>query len=165
MAAMSEKSVLRPMIEGLQALRGVSFVTAATVAAEIGDISRFTHPGQLMSYAGLTPSEHSSGAVQRRGKITKMGNAHLRRVLVESAWHYRHTPSVGQQLRRRQKEQPEQVKAVSWKAQVRLNTRYRQLLGRGKERNRVVVAVARELCAFVWELAWTLHAQIKVQAS
>jgi transposase len=164
MHAVSEKSALRPMIQGLQALRGVSFVTAATLGAEIGDISRFTHPGQLMSYAGLTPSEYSSGAVQRRGKITKMGNPHLRRVLVESAWHYRHTPSVGPQLRQRQQGQSEQVKAVSWKAQLRLNTRYRQLMGRGKEKNRVVVAVARELCAFVWELAWTLKAQSVVQA-
>jgi transposase len=164
MRALSEKSVLRPMIEGLQALRGVSFVSAATLAAEIGEISRFTHPGQLMSYAGLTPSEYSSGAVQRRGKITKMGNAHLRRVLVESAWHYRHTPSVGPQLRQRQQGQSEQVKAVSWKAQLRLHTRYRQLMGRGKEKNRVVVAVARELCAFVWELAWTLKAESVVRA-
>ncbi len=164
MQAVGEKSALRPMIEGLQALRGVSFITAATLAAEIGDISRFTHPAPLMSYAGLTPSEYSSGAVQRRGGITKMGNSHLRRVLVESAWHYRHTPSVGAQLRQRQRGQTEQVKAVSWKAQLRLNTRYRQLLGRGKERNRVVVAVARELCAFVWELAWTLKAQSVVQA-
>src|SRR4030042_4720070 len=127
-----QKSALWSMMEGLQSLRGVSFVTAATLAAEIGEISRFRHPTQLMSYVGLTPSEYSSGGMQRQGKITKRGNAHLRRVLVESSWHYRHRPAVGVALRKRQQGQPEEVKAVSWKAQVRLHTKYRQLMSRGK---------------------------------
>jgi len=165
MRVAAEHSKLWTMMEALQALRGVSFVTAATLAVEIGDISRFAHPSQLMSYAGLTPSEHSSGAVQRYGKITKMGNAHVRRVLVEAAWHYRHTPSIGVQLKQRQRGQPPEVKAISWKAQVRLHSRYRQLMARGKARNRVIVAVARELSAFIWEVARTAKAQTSVQAS
>ena len=160
----AEKSPLWGMIEALQALRGVSFVTGVTLATEIGDIIRFGHPTKLMSYAGLTPSEHSSGAVQRRGHITKAGNSHLRRVLVEAAWQYRHRPLVGTKLERRQQGQSEQVKGVSWKAQVRLYTRYRELTRRGKERNRVVVALARELCAFVWEIAWVFKAQSVAQA-
>lgn len=165
MGTVAQKSPLWGMMEALQALRGVSFVTAATLAVEIGDIVRFGHPTKLMSYAGLTPSEHSSGEVQRRGHITKAGNSHLRRVLVEAAWQYRHTPLVGTKLQLRQQGQSEQVKDVSWKAQVRLYTRYRELMRRGKERNRVVVALARELCAFVWEIAWVFKAQSLVQAS
>ena len=93
-----------------------------------------------------------------------MGNSHLRRVLVESAWHYRHRPFVGEVLKKRQQGQSEQAKQVSWKAQVRLHTRYRELMRRGKERNRVVVAIARELCGFVWELARVLKAQSLPQA-
>lgn len=162
--AAAEKSRLRGLIEGLQVLRGVSFVTAATLAVEIGDITRFSEATQLMSYVGLTPSEHSSGVVQRRGRITKMGNSHLRWVLVEAAWHYRHKPYVGAVLKKRQQGQLEQAKLVSWKAQVRLHTRYRELMRRGKPRNQVVVAIARELCGFVWELAWVLKAQSLAQA-
>jgi len=158
-------SPLRGMLESLQALKGVSFITAATLAAEIGDITRFEHPRQMMSYAGLTPSEDSSGETVRHGRITKMGNAHVRRVLVEAAWHYRHTPGVGKVLERRQKGQSAQVKSISWKAQVRLHSRYRWLMAHGKPKTRAVVAVARELVGFVWEIAWAAKRQDAAQAS
>lgn len=146
-------------------MKGVSFITATRLAAEIGDITRFKHPRRMMSYAGLTPSEHSSGETVRHGKITKMGNAHVRRVLVETAWHYRHTPGVGKVLERRQQGQSPQVKSISWKAQVRLHSRYRWLMAHGKPKNRAVVAVARELVGFVWEIAWAAKGEDAAQAS
>ena len=105
-----------------------------------------------MSYAGLVPGEHSSGTRVRRLSITKAGNAHLRRVLVEAAWHYRHWPLVGVRLAGRHKGQPQEVIDISWRAQTRLNARYRRLLARGKDKNRVVTAIARELLGFVWEI-------------
>lgn len=142
----------RALIEGLQALRGVAKITAVTVVAEMGRPSRFRTARQLMAYAGAVPSEHSSGESRRQGGITKTGNAHLRRVLVEAAWSYRHRPRVGVTLRARQKGLSEEVKELAWKAQHRLCRRYTRLAARGKPKQKVVTAVARELLGFVWAL-------------
>lgn len=147
-----EESPWRLVVAALRCLRGVDLVTAATLVGELGDIARFATPRELMSYAGLVPGEHSSGSTVRRQSVTKAGNARVRRVLVEAAWHYRHAPSVGIALRRRQQGQPAEVIEISWRAQVRLNGRYRRLLARGKERNKVITAIARELLGFVWEI-------------
>src|SRR5216117_2775338 len=114
----------------LQTLRGMRQVTAATIVSEVGPLSRFTHPRQLMGYSGTVPSEHSSGSSVHRRAITKTGNAHLRRVLVAAAWAYRFPPRCGKALRTRQRGQPDTITAIAWKAQHRLNTRYRRLLGR-----------------------------------
>lgn len=142
-----------PVIEALQCLRGVAGVTAATMVAELGDLTRFPAAKQIMDATGLVPSEHSSGPNERRGAITKSGNAHARAVLVEAAWHYRHLPFVGETLRRRQQGQPEEIRRIAWKAQHRLNTKYRRLTGRGKSKQVAVVALARELVGFMWAIA------------
>lgn len=142
-----------PVIAAFQALRGVGLITAATVAAEAGDLSRFDSPKQLMSYVGLVPSESSSGGSRRQGRITKSGNAHIRRVIVESAWHYRRQPAIGIGLKKRQEGQTEEIKAISWQAQHRLNLKFRRLSGRGKPSQTAAVAVARELLGFMWAIA------------
>lgn len=141
------------VIAALQALRGVGLITAVTLVAELGDLRRFHSPRQLMAYAGLVPSEHSSGGSLRRGSITKTGNTHVRHVTVEAAWHYRHAPGLWGALRQRQAGQPETVKAIAWKAQDRLHRRYRRMVGRGKLKQQAVVAMARELLGFVWAIA------------
>lgn len=141
------------VVTALQALRGVSLIVAATTVAEIGDLNRFTSPVELMCYLGLVPSEHSSGEKTRRGSITKSGNTHVRRVLTEAAWSYRLPAKVGRGLLKRQEELPEKVCAISWKAQVRLCSRFRQLWAKGKPKQVVVTAIARELCAFMWAIA------------
>jgi len=141
---------IRAVIEGLQSLRGVARISAATIVAELGQLSRFGRAKQLMGYAGVVSSEHSSGERIRRGAITKTGNAHLRRILVEAAWAYRHRPYLGGELRRRQKNASEKVKEISWKAQHRLHSRYARLMGRGKTKQLAMTAVARELAGFVW---------------
>jgi len=141
------------VIGALQALRGVGLVTAVTLVAELGDLQRFRTPREVMAYAGLVPREASSGPRQHRGAITKTGNAHVRHVIVEAAWHYRHAPGVWGALRQRQVGQPEAIKAIAWRAQDRLHRRYRRLLGRGKARQQAAVAVARELLGFVWAVA------------
>lgn len=140
-------------IQALQCFRGIDQITATTLVSELGAVGRFAQPRQLMAYAGLVPSEDSSGLSIRRGRTTLAGNTHLRRVVVEAAWHYRHRPQVGRRLARRQKGQPAEVIDVAWRAQLRLHKRYCKLLGRGKEKNKVVTALARELLAFIWE-AW-----------
>lgn len=152
-AEAAQSSVHAPVIAALQALRGVGLLTAATLVAELGDVSRFGHARELMAYAGLVPREWSSGEHQRRGSITKTGNGHVRFVMVEAAWHYRHAPGVYGALKKRQQGVSEEVKAVAWKAQTRLHRRYRRLLGRGKTKQKVVVALARELLGFVWAIA------------
>jgi len=146
---------MRAVIEALQALRGVAQTTAATIVSELGSLSRFPSPKKLMSYAGLTPSEHSSGNRIQRGAITKSGNAHLRRVLVEAAWAYQHRPDVSGFLLRRQKKLAlsDEVKRIAWKAQLRLSGRYRKLTARGKTKNETVTAVGRELLGFIWAIA------------
>ena len=148
-------AAMRAVIEALQALRGVAQTTAATIVSELGSLSRFPSPKQLMSYAGLTPSEHSSGNRIQRGAITKSGNAHLRRVLVEAAWAYQHRPDVSGFLLRRQKALAlsDEVKRLAWKAQLRLSGRYRKLTARGKNKNETVTAVGRELLGFIWAIA------------
>ncbi len=143
---------LRELIRALQCLRGVARVAAAIVAVEVGDLSRFQTAPELMSYAGVVPSEHSSGAKTSRGRITKTGNGQLRRVLVEAAWAYRYRPAIGPELRKRQQCLSAQVREISWKAQHRLHSRYIKLTLKGKHRNVAVMAVARELLGFVWAI-------------
>ena len=134
----------------LRCFRGINDLTALTIAAELGDARRFATAPRTMAFVGLVPSEHSSGAKQARGGITKTGNAHLRRVLVEAAWHYRHRPFIGATLRARQRGAPADVIAQAWTAQQRLHRRYHRLAARGKPSQHVITAVARELTGFVW---------------
>lgn len=143
---------MRAVIEALQALRGIARVSAATIVAEVGALSRFARPRQLMGYSGAVPREHSSGGSTRRGAITKTGNAHLRRIVGEAAWSYRHRPAIGGALRARQKGLSEEVKAIAWKAQHRLHGRYHRLVGKGKLKQQVVTAIARELLGFIWAI-------------
>ena len=145
-------SSLAPLVEGLQVLRGVALVTAATIAAEIGGFERFRSAKPFMAYVGLTPSEESSGERVRRGAITKCGNGHVRRLLVESAQHYRRPPAMSVALRRRSADQPDRIKQIGWEAQKRLHHRLRTLSARGKAGNKAIVAVARELAGFVWAI-------------
>ena len=144
---------LYPVVEAIQALRGVELTGAVIVMTELGDLTRFDSPRQLMSYLGLTPSEYSSGARRRQGGITKAGNSHARRALVEGAWAYRYPAKVSRHLQLRLEKLPPEVQAIGWKAQVRLCKRYRQLSARGKHVNQVVVAIAREMAAFAWAIA------------
>ncbi len=143
-------------IAAWQSLRGIRLTTAAMLGAEIGDVTRFRSPRELMAYAGVVPSEYSSGGSTRRGRITKTGNAHLRFALVEAAWHYRHGPRLSKALKARQQGQPAEVLAIAERAQRRLNSRYRHLVAR-KTKQQAVVAVARELLGFIWAIAWAVH--------
>lgn len=143
---------LRAVIEALQALRGIARISAATIVSEVGELSRFTKPRQLMGYSGAVAREDSSGERTRRGGITKTGNAHLRRIVIEAAWAYRHRPAVGTALRKRQASASVEVKAIAWKAQLRLHARYRALTARGKCKQHVVTAVGRELLGFIWAI-------------
>ncbi|WP_255596434.1 transposase [Paenibacillus sp. S150] len=140
-------------VQALQGLRGVAFVTAVSLVAEIGSFRRFRSPMQLMAYLGLVPREYSSGQSVRRGKRTKTGNRHARRLLVEAAWSCRHKPAVRGEIAKRQEEWSPQIQRISCKAQERLHTKYRKLVQRGKAKNLAVAAVARELCGFVWAVA------------
>jgi transposase len=142
------------IVAGLQALRGIAKMTAMTVAAELCRLSRFERPRELMGYSGLVSSEHSTGGPgkTRRGGITKTGNAHLRRVIVEAAHAYRHRPAVAGAMRKRQEGLSHAVKEIAWKAQHRLHKRYRHLLSKNKHLGQVVSAVARELLGFVWAI-------------
>jgi transposase len=144
---------LEPVVEALQALRGVQFTVAITLVAELGDLTRFDNPRQLMSYLGLIPSEYSSGDRRRQGGITKAGNTHARRALIEGAWAYRYPAKVSRHLQVRLETLPQSIQDISWKAQVRLCTRYRKLSARGKHAHQGVVAIARELIAFMWAIA------------
>ena len=144
---------LCPVVDALQALRGVQFTVAVTPIAARGDLTRFDHPRPLMHYRGLTPSEYSSGERRRQGGITKTGKTHARRALVEGAWASRYPAKVSRHLPLRLEKLPKPIQDVSWKAQVRLCKRYRQLSARGKNPNQVVVAIARELSAFMWAIA------------
>jgi transposase len=144
---------LAPVVEALQALRGVQFTVAVTTVAELGDLTRFENPRQLMSYLGLTPSEYSTGERRRQGGITKAGNTHARRALIEGAWASRYPAKVSRHLQLRLEKVSKPIQDLSWQAQVRLCKRYRQLSARGKNANLVVVAIARELSAFMWAIA------------
>ena len=139
-----------PVIESLMALRGINLLTATTVIAEIGDLKRFAKASQLMAYLGLVPSEHSSGGSVRRGGITKTGNSHVRRVLVESAWTYRHAARKTKVLQRRAERTSDTVQEIAWNAQKRLCGRYRLLETKGKLKVQVCTAIARELTGFIW---------------
>jgi transposase len=152
-AQLHELVTLEPLhrrVQRLRCFRGMDDLTALTIAAELGDAHRFPSARGMMAYVGLIPSEHSSGTKRARGAITKTGNAHLRRVLVEAAWHYRHHPFIGNALRRRQAAAPEAARVHAWRAQQRLYRRCQRLAARGKPKQHVVTAIARELTGFVW---------------
>ena len=144
---------MAPVVEALQAMRGVAFLSAVVLVAEIGDFRRFANPRQLMAWLGLVPSEHSSGSKVERSGITKAGNSRARRVLIEGAWSYRFPARVTNPIQARLEGVPESVRAIAWKAQVRLCGRFRRLVGAGKNANVVTAAIAREMAAFAWAIA------------
>lgn len=145
-------AAMREVIQALQALRGIAEISAVTVVSELGQMSRFPGARELMGYSGAVASEDSSGKRVQRGGITKTGNAHLRRVVVEAAWAYRYPPNLGATLRKRQEGLTEEVKQIAWKAQHRLHKRYRSLAARGKDKQKIVTAVGRELLGFIWAI-------------
>jgi transposase len=146
---------LEPAVHALMAMKGFQIVAAMIVVSELGEIHRFAHPRQVMAYLGLVPTENTSSDKRRQGGITKCGNAHARWLLIESAQHYVTSPKVSQELSRRQEGQPREVRAISWRAQNRLHSRFARLSARKLQRNKALVAIARELCGFVWELLRT----------
>jgi transposase len=141
---------LEPIVDGLMAMRGINLVTSMGIVAELGDLSRFSKPRQLMAYLGLVPSEHSSGESRSQGGITKTGNSHVRRLLIESAWCYRFTARKSRAIEERAQKTSPAVQAIAWKAQKRLNARYKALSENGLSSCKVVTAVARELSGFIW---------------
>jgi transposase len=159
--AMLSDWALAPVVAALQTMRGMALVNAATLIAELGDLSRFADPRQLMAYLGLVPSEHSSGTSVKRGGITKAGNSAARRLLIEAAWSYRFPARISRVLLLRQENQPKPIRDIAWKGQVRLCARYRKLARTGKPANVVTTAIARELTGFVWAIA----RQVTVTAS
>ena len=158
-------STMRALIDGLQALRGVSRLSAATIVAEVGPLSRFARPKQLMGYSGMVSSENSTGNSVRRGAITKTGNAHLRRVIGEAAWAYQRRPSMYRALEKRQEGLSEEVKQIAWKAQHRLSGKYRRLLAKGKLHQKAVIAVGRELLGFMWAIGIQVEKEQRARAS
>lgn len=144
---------LAPVVEAIQAMRGVAFIVAVTVVGEVGDFSRFDNPRQLMAYLGLTPSEHSSGMTVRRGGITKAGSSLARRALVEGAWSYRMQARVSRRLHDRIEALPQTVRDIAWKGQLRMCQRHRHLLAAGKPKVVVTTAIAREMVGFIWAIA------------
>jgi transposase len=150
-----EKWRLAPAVRALMAMKGFQTVAAMIVVSELGEMHRFGHPRQVMAYLGLVPTENTSSDKRRQGRITKCGNAHVRWLLVECAQHYAAPPKVSAHLSRRQEGQEKEVRAISWRAQNRLHHRYTRLLGRRLQRNKAMVAIARELCGFIWELLRT----------
>jgi transposase len=149
-AALAEQAPYREAVGWLRCFRGIDTLSAMVLLGEIVDFQRFQRPRELMAYLGLVPSEYSSGQTERRGAITKAGNTHARRVLVEAAWHYRHRPGVSRALTQRSEGQPSAVLSHAWRAQQRLHQRYRHLVGHGKRPPVAVAAVARELVGFIW---------------
>ena len=152
---------MRPVVEALMGMRGFALVGAMVVVSELGGAWRFEHPRQLMAYLGLVPTESSSGTKRRQGGISKTGNCHARWIMIEASHHYRLDPGVSPQLSRRQEGLSDDVKACAWKAQTRLHKRLRQLLSRGKHRNKAQVAVARELTGFVWQIFRLMEGRMK----
>lgn len=152
-AKQAEKEPYKALVGRLRCLRGIDTLSAMALIAEICDFARFEHPRELMAYLGLVPSERSSGGKQRRGSITKTGNAHARRIFVEASWHYRHAPARSATMKARWEGQPRTVVDHAFKAQERLHRRYFRLTSRGKPSQVAVVAVARELCGFIWAVA------------
>ncbi|NPV71150.1 MAG: transposase [Firmicutes bacterium] len=155
----AEKSVHTPVIKALEAFRGIKETAAVTIVAEVGKFSRFEKAPQVMGYSGTVPSEYSSGARTHRGRITKAGNNHLRRILIKCAWSYRHKAWMSEAIRKRQEGQPARVQAISWKAQVRLCKKYQHLISKGKSPQVAVTAVARELLGFIWAAACEVEKQ------
>ena len=143
---------LRPLVQALQAMRGVQLIAAMTLVAELQDFLRFENPRQLMAYVGLVPGEHSSGPKRRQGSITKAGNSAARRMLVEIAWHYQHSPRVSPIIATRHDQLPKEITDIAWAAQLRLNAKFKRLVARRVLKNKAVVAVARELAGFVWAI-------------
>jgi transposase len=156
---------LKPAVEALMSFRGFQLVAAMITVSELGDIHRFAHPRQLMTYLGLVSVEDSSGPRQRLGRISRCGNGHQRWLLVECAEHYLLPPKVSKELSRRQDGQPQTVKALSWKAQNRLHHRFMRLLARRLQRNKAKVAIARELCGFIWALLRTQSCYTQAQSA
>jgi len=148
--ALAETDLYREPVGWLRCFRGIDTLSAMILVAEIEDFQRFSRPRALMAYLGLVPSEYSSGTTQHRGALTKAGNGHARRALVEAAWHYRHRPGVGPHLTRRSEGQPAAIVTHAWRAQQRLHRRYRHLVGLGKRPPVAVAAIARELVGFIW---------------
>jgi transposase len=144
---------LHPVVEALQALRGVPLTVAVTMVADIGDLSRFDTPRALMTFLGLIPAEYSTGERRRQGSMTKAGNTHARRALVEGAWAYRYPAKVSRHRQLRLEKQPKSIQDIRWKAQVRLCQRYRRLVARGNHAHVVTVAIARELVGCIWAIA------------
>lgn len=142
-----------PVVKAIQALRGVALLVATGVVAELGDLTRFDHPKKLMSYLGLVPSEHSSGGTLRLGGITKCGNTRAKRLLVEGAHAYRFTARVSTEIQKRLEGLPKPIVDIAWKAQLRLCRRYQKLVHKGKLRNVVVTAIAREMIAYIWAIS------------
>lgn len=143
---------LKPLVQALQGLRGVQLIAAMTLVAELQDFLRFESPRELMAYVGLVPGEYSSGTKRRQGSITKAGNSAARRMLVEVAWHYQHAPRVSPIIATRQDQLPKAVTDIAWKAQLRLNAKFKRLVARRVMKTKAVVAVARELTGFVWAI-------------
>ena len=143
---------MKPLVKALQSMRGVQLMTAVIIAAELGDLKRFQSAPELMAFLGLVPSEHSSGESKKRGRITRTGNGHVRRVLVESAWSYRFRPSMSVAIRKRNEGVSAGVKKIAWKAQERLHERYQKMMLKGKSKQKTVVAVAREMAGFIWAI-------------
>ncbi len=156
LAALATTAPYREPVGWLRCFRGIDTLSAIILVAEVVDFQRFRRPRQLMAYLGLVPSEYSSGETQRRGALTKAGNSHARRVLVEAAWHYRHRPTIGRSLASRSEGQPHEIVGHAWRAQQRLHRRYRHLVGHGKRTPVAVAAIARELVGFIWA-AMTRH--------
>lgn len=147
-----EKWQAKPVVQALRALRGVDLVTAVVLVAEIGSFMRFATAREFMAYLGLVPSESSSGEKKKRGRITRCGNGHVRRVLVESAWAYRHRAKMSREIRKRNEGLPESIKRHAWKGQERLHGKYVRLIDRNMPSQKAIVAVARELAGFVWAI-------------
>jgi transposase len=163
--ALAETAPYREPVGWLRCFRGIDTLSALTLIAEMVDFQRFTHPRELMAYLGLVPSEYSSGSTERRGALTKAGNAHARRVLVEAAWHYRHRPTLGAALASRSDGQPRAVVGQAWRAQQRLHRRYRHLVGRGKRTPVAIAAVARELVGFIWAAMTGRETRLRAQTA
>ena len=156
---------MQEVVQALQALRGVAKISAATLVSELGEISRFDNPRKLMAYSGAVPGENSSGERVRRGAITKTGNAHLRRVVIEAAWSYRLRPGIGAALRQRQKGVSEEVKEIAWKAQNRLHKKYQRLMAAGKDQRKIITAVGRELLGFIWAIGRATETRCRQQSA
>jgi transposase len=156
---------MAPVVAAFQAMRGVQFMTAVTVVAEAGDLRRFEHPRQLMAFLGLVPSERSTGDTRRQGGITKTGNSRARKAIVEAAWTYRHSAGLGVDHQRRQRDLPEPVRDIAWKAQTRLCARYRRMTAKGKRNTVVVVAIAREIAAFLWAIAHQVEPRLQPEVA